>query len=218
MPAGEIMLSQTVEVMILARTEDVEARQVVQESAWDIAPSMTQFKATNSVGNCGSRVGEETVGVTILTGTEAVKTQQTVTSGVVQGSTRDIVQSSAQVTTTVVSGDERLGNRVMFVEVEEQGGGSRLLMWENTEVGMVQQSATESSMQLTAESSSQQTTNDSLSTLQTTTESSTTQTATELSTLQSTTGSSTQSLHASAGLDVEALVTGIVNDTILLTG
>ena len=78
-PAGEIMQSQTVEVMILAGTEDVEAQQtmtggVVQESAWDIAPSMTQIKATNSVGNCGSRVGEETIGVTIPTRTEAVKT------------------------------------------------------------------------------------------------------------------------------------------------
>ena len=68
MPAGEIMQLQTVEVMILAGTEDVEAWQVVQESARDIAPSMTQFKATNSVGNCGSRVGEKTIGVTILTG------------------------------------------------------------------------------------------------------------------------------------------------------
>ena len=222
-PAGEIMQLQTVDVMILAGTEDVEAQQtmtggVVQESVWDIAPSMTQVKVTNSVGNCGSRVGEETVGVTILTGTKAVKTRQTVTSGVVQGSTWDIVQSLAQVTTTEVSGDERSGNHIMFAEVEEQGGGSRLSTRENTEVGMVQQSATESSMQLTAESLSQKTTTDSLSTLQTTPESSTTQTATELSTLQSATGSSTQSLHASAGLDMEASVTGIVNDTILLTG
>ena len=104
---------ETVEVTILAGTEDVEARQtmtggVVQESARDIAPSLTQVKATNSVGNRGSRVGEETVGVTILTGTEAVEARQTVTSGVVQGSTRDIVQSSAQVTTTEVSGDRAI--------------------------------------------------------------------------------------------------------------
>ena len=120
--------------------------------------------------------------------------------------------------TTEVSGNERLGNCVMFVEVEGQGGGSRLSMQENTEVGMVQQSATKSSMQLTTESLSQQTTTDSSSTLQTTTESSMTQTATKLSTLQSTTRSSTQSLHASVGLDVEASVTGVVNDTILLTG
>ena len=206
-PAGEIMQSQTVDVTILAGTGDVEARQtmtggVVQESAWDIAPSMTQVRATNSIGNHGSRVGEETVGVTILTGTKAVKTWQTVTSGVVQGSTWDIVQSSTQVTTTEVSGDERSGNRIMFAEVEERGGGSRLSTRENTKVGTVQQSATELSMQLTAKSSSQQTTTDSLSTLQTTTKSSMTQTATELSTLQSATGSSTQSLHASAGLDV----------------
>ena len=83
---------------------------------------------------------------------------------------------------------------------------------------MVQQSATESSMQLTAESSSQQTTIESSSTLQTTTESSTMQTTTEVSTLQSATGSLTQSLHASARLDMEASVTGIVNDTILLAG
>ena len=191
---------------------------VVQESARDIAPSMTQVKATNSVGNHGSRVGEETIGVTILTGTKAIKTRQIMTSGVVQGSTWDIVQSLAQVMTTEVSGDERSGNRIMFVEVEEQGGGSRLSTQENTEVGMVQQSATELSMQLTTKSSSQQTTTDSLSTLQTTTELSTTQTATKLSTLQSTTRSSTQSLHASAGLDVEASVTGIINDIILLTG
>ena len=80
------------EVTILARTEDVEAWQtmmggVVQELAWDIAPSMTQVKVTNFIGNHGSRVGEETIGVTILTGTEAIKTQQTMTSGVVQGST-----------------------------------------------------------------------------------------------------------------------------------
>ena len=80
-PAGEIMWLQTVEVTILAGTEDVEAQQtmtggVVQESAWDIAPSMTQVKATNSIGNRGSRVGEETIGVKILTGTEAIKTRQ----------------------------------------------------------------------------------------------------------------------------------------------
>ena len=224
MPAGEIMQSHTIDVTILAGTGDVEARQtmmggVVQESAWDIAPSMTQVKVTNSIGNHGSRVGEETVGVTILTGTKAVKTRQTVTSGVVQGSTWDIVlQSSAQVTTTEVSGNERSGNRVMFAEVEEQGGGSRLSTRENTKVGMVQQSATELSMQLTAKSSSQQTTTDSLSTLQTTTESSMMQTATKLSTLQSATGSSTQSLYASARLDMEVSVTGVVNDTILLTG
>ena len=179
---------ETVEVTILAGTEGFEAREtttsgVVRGSTRDIVQSSAQVTAIDSVRNHRGqveRVEEETVEATILTGTKDVETRETITGGVVQESTRDIV-SSAHVTTIEVSADERSGNHVTFAEVEGRGGGSRLLTRENTELGMVQQSATESSMQLTTESS-------------------------------------TQSLQASAGLDVEISATGAVNDTILLAG
>ena len=206
--AREIVQISTQEIIQTSGQEasqsSIAAQQIGQASLNEVTVTHPNAKsAADSIGNYREhveRVREETVEVIILTGTEDVEALET--------STRDVIQSSAQIMTTEASGEvdpERSGNRITFSEDEEQGGG-RLSMWGNTEMEM-QQSATESSMQLTTESSS---------TLQSTTESSTTQTTTESSTLQSATESSTQSLHASAGLDVEA--TGVVNDTTLRAG